>query len=86
MRRKSSTLISLQQIEDYLIYHIPLQEYMGSGSTARAMWPFRVVYESKDNFAGSFAETPWRAYAEVAAGLYRNPSARKEITDLYYKS
>lgn len=76
-------LLTRSQIEHWLIYHIPLKEL----NTSAGYWfPFRVTYQSKKHFAGSIHETPWQAYREVAQFLYMEPSAREELTNLYYNS
>lgn len=90
--RKKPQLITLRQLEDWLIYHCPLQptqrEVAKLFNAKISDYPFTVTFGHSKlgiNFQASDA-TPWKAYRELAKMLYKDPTALPVMTDLYYQS
>lgn len=84
--RKKQQLITLRQLEDWLIYHCPLQR--------AAHWnmknsPFKVeVQTDHPGVVGCicYHETPWEAYAGLARIVYGHEPTLEYVTRMYYQS
>lgn len=90
--RKKQRLITLQQIEDWVIYHCPLQptqQIVAQLFKLKASdYPFTVTL-GLDGFDVNFQTsdaTPWKAYRALAEMIYDNPTARTVLTREYYRS
>lgn len=96
--RKKQQLITLRQLEDWLIYHCPLQKstrdihYEAKAHGMKDCTASRMPFMVKLDCIGLFLEftavhgTPWQTYRELAKLIWKDTRGCRYVTDLYHKS
>jgi|ERR1044072_1499776 hypothetical protein len=89
---KEKGLITLEQIEDYLIYHCPLlrttpmDTHYSLTNQQLKEHPFMVRFSTDTAIFTAIGTSPWECYRELAEMLYDSIGVHEYITELYYLS
>lgn len=73
-------LLTKDQLIDWLIYHVPMEESIHEDR------PFALRYKPRLYMGCNtvFGANPWELYEEMAESMMRNIGIHREITDLYW--